>query len=153
MSGESESQSKRRRYGCIGIAVVVLVLLIGVPWAWSTIQQAQWDANSGTQTVEVKGALWGDGYEIADTATIESWAEHEETAVYLQISRTSDTLSRTPIVALEIENESYPIRCETSRAWMWSTDAGSEVTLLCDLYLNLDRLHKVEAVAVDLSAD
>ena len=151
MGKHEELADRRRGYKIMAIVAAVVIGPFLLAWGWDSIQKAQWEANSGSHTVKVEGALWGDDFELADTATLVTSAQYEETSIELHISRTSERSTMTPIVVLEIEHGGGRGRCETPRSWMWSTDAGSTVTLLCNLYLELDDIREVDAVSVDLS--
>lgn len=140
----------KRRLGCGIIAAVVLVLAVGVPWGCSAIQQAAWDADSGTHEVTVEGDRQGDGYRISDTATVETWAEHEEMVMHLYVARTDDD-NRTPLLAVEIGEDGN--RCETARSWMWSTNEGSTLGLACLVSYDLDDLREIDSVTLVPYAD
>jgi len=152
--GSTQSVGDRRRgYKIIAMIAAIIIVPGAIAWGWDAIQKAQWEAKSGTQSVRVEGALWGDDYELADTATLVSNAQYEETSIELRVHRTSERSSRTPIVVLEIEDEFFPRSCETPRSWMWSTASGSTVTLLCDMYMPLDYIRQVDAVTVGSGTD
>lgn len=130
------------------MGVIVVALVIGIPWGWSAIQEANWDAHSGTSPVEVSGALWGDGYEVVETGTLETWAEHSETALYVDVTRTDDNSGRTPVLLAVFDHNGGQVRCETARGYIWSTSTGSQLTLLCDRYISLENLADIKRVLV-----
>lgn len=147
MSTPSTEQPKRRGLGCAVWAVAAVVVLIAIPWAWSSIQEANWAADSGTRAVEVGGALWGDDYEVADAGTIETWAEHSETAIYLDVTRTDSDSRYTPVLTAVLDGDAE-VECRASRGYIWSTETGSQLTLLCDRYVELEDLQNVDLVLV-----
>jgi hypothetical protein len=125
------------------MAAIALVLAVGVPWGCSAIQQAGWDANSGVHEVAVLGNREGDGYRISDTATVETWAEHNEMSVRLYVERTDDD-RRTPLLAVEIGENGN--RCETARSWIWSTNEGSTLDLACMVSYDLEDLREIDSI-------
>lgn len=143
--GELAAKSARRRLTYGAVAFVVLALTVGLPWACSASQEAAWEANSGTQEVEVIGSRVGDGYTVDMTGRVETWDEYKETAVYVHVRRDADSPSRTPLLAAIVGDNN---RCETSRSYIWSTEEGSNLTLMCDWHMSLEEIRALESVIV-----
>jgi hypothetical protein len=84
---------------------------------------------------------------VSDVGTIETWAEHSETAVYLDVTRTDSDSRHTPVLTVVLDGD-IEAECEASRGYIWSNETGSEVTLLCDRYVEIEDLRSIELVLV-----
>lgn len=107
--------SRRRPWHRAVIALIAVTLLISIPWAWDSIQKANWDAHSGPQEVEISGAVRGDDFEVSSSGSVETWAEYEEPAVNLYVARVSDDSRQTAVLSLVFDHAGTPVRCESAR--------------------------------------
>ena len=122
-------------YGSPGLALALLVPTIA---GWSAhFTDAQNVAESGTQTITLTGEVNGDYYALSETATIITNAEYQESRLEMYASRLQgQKSSNTPVLTVTVGN----LKCESRRGYLWSTSAGSNLSLTCDRFVPLDEL-------------
>jgi hypothetical protein len=131
-------------FGGIGLLVA---MGMGVQYR-ADQQQAEWDAASGSAIVELAGVMSGDSYSLGHLGTAHTSAEHTETTLEVNAARIETRYnSRTPTVIVHFSE--VDLTCGTPRNWMWSTEEGSTLTLLCDRYVLLDDLRNLGTGTVE----
>ncbi|MFF8187848.1 hypothetical protein ACF044_11395 [Microbacterium sp. NPDC016588] len=113
-------------------------------------QQREWDANSGTQQIQISGPLQGQGWALSSTATLETSGEFSETWLEVYVSRDADSGSRAP--QLQIEIPAASLKCVVNRNYLWSTRTGSSLTLPCNRHVLVDELPTLTAAILTRTA-
>lgn len=148
----SDRSKPKRKFGClaiVGVAVVVIVLIVVISTVASSVQKQQWAAGSGSHAVAVTGTLTGEGWSIASTGKLKTNAQYSETSFLVHVSRVGDGSNNTPtFTAIIGDNNDGDNQRETFRPYIWSTDEGSDIEVICTYYLTLEELKKLHSVEI-----
>jgi len=131
----------QRRAIPFGIALA-LTLAVAMP----AMSAEAAPAKNTKSKVVLSGALEGSGYSISPKAILETSTKYKETTMTVRVLRTNDPTQRTPIVTVSLRDGK--LVCETGRSWIWSTDEGSTLTLLCDKYVKAKTVKKTKTGVV-----
>lgn len=126
--------------GGLILSAIILAVLFALQVTAATDREADIEARSGTADVTLTGVLQTDRIMVDDVATLETWAEYEETSLTVRARPGSDWQVRSPMIQVSFAN--LNLTCITPRNWAWNR-GENELALRCNAYVRIEQFDRI----------